>query len=153
MRSTKPVIPPQECIKSFRGLEDENRRLRDEVYILREILIGLMDPQGMLHGYRTCDDFDQFDEWRQKTAAAIIKNAWVRPGSEMGDPRWPRAICPLCRGGAQSVPDVQGFAVPAGLRRHLLGELNSRQCPVFAAAEQIAQEGARRSEMAKRRPG
>lgn len=58
----------------------------------------------------------------------------------MGDPRWPRALCPLCKQGAQGTRDLKGYAVPDGLRRHLLGELNSRQCVVFGAAEAIARD-------------
>ncbi|MBR7894983.1 hypothetical protein [Burkholderia multivorans] len=69
-----------------------------------------------------------------------METAQVRPGTEMGDPRWPRALCPLCRQGAQGARDVRGFAVPAGLRRHLFGELNSQQYPIFRAAEAIALE-------------
>jgi hypothetical protein len=99
-----------------------------------------MDPQDLLEGYFRIDDFEKLREWRLERAEEIIKKAWVRPGEEMGDPRWPRAICPLCRQGAQGTRDVQGYAVPDGLRRHLLGELNSTQCFVFAAAESIARD-------------
>ncbi|RQQ08387.1 hypothetical protein DF161_29135 [Burkholderia stagnalis] len=99
-----------------------------------------MDPQGLLRGYLGVRDDNELDSWRRATLAAVLDNAQVRPGEEMGDPRWPRALCPLCRQGAQGTRDVRGYAVPEGLRRHLLGELNSLPCPVFRAAEAIALE-------------
>jgi hypothetical protein len=99
-----------------------------------------MDLQGLLRGYLGVRDHDQLDEWRRETAAAVLAVAQIRPGAEMGDPRWPRALCPLCRQGAKGTRDVSGYAVPEGLRRHLLGELNSQQCPVFGAAEAIARD-------------
>ncbi|WP_044490810.1 hypothetical protein [Burkholderia pseudomallei] len=121
-------------------LSRENRRLRDELFVTRESLIDLMDPQDLLRGYLGVRDDSQLDSWRRTALAAVMGSAQVRPGAEMGDPRWPRALCPLCRESAQGTRDVRGYAVPEGLRRHLLGELNSRQCAVFGAAEAIALE-------------
>lgn len=135
--------PPPRRTSELEQLRDENWRLRNELFAARQALVHLMDTQDLLTGYFRCKDFDQLDEWRIERAAAVIKEAWVRPGEEMGDPRWPRAICPLCRQGAQGTKDVKGYAVPEGLRRHLLGELNSRQCAVFAAAEAIARDSIR----------
>jgi hypothetical protein len=137
---TKHLSPRYQS--STRDLEDKIRRLQTDLFITRQALVDLLDTQDLLDGYFGCKDFDQIDRWRLERASAVIEAAWVRPGAEMGDPRWPRAICPLCRQGAQGTRDVQGYAVPEGLRRHLLGELNSRQCPVFSAAEQIARDGA-----------
>lgn len=143
MPPIKPVASPRQRVLSISELESENRRLKDELFLARRALIDLLDTQGILAGYARCEDLDEVDEWRQKTTAALIKAAWVRPGEEMGDPSSPRAICPLCRQGAITDRGAQGFSVPGGLRRHLLGELNSRQCRVFHAAEQLAWEHAR----------
>ncbi|SAL57549.1 hypothetical protein AWB69_06248 [Caballeronia udeis] len=137
----KTALPPR-TPPIRRDFEDEIRRLKNDLFVTRQALVDLLDTQDLLSGYFGCKDFDQIDKWRLERASAVIEAAWVRPGAEMGDPRWPRAICPLCRQGAQGTRDVQGYAVPEGLRRHLLGELNSRQCAVFAAAEQIARDGA-----------
>lgn len=139
-RSKAAPSPAQGQPSELDRLKRENRRLRDELYLARRNLINLMDLQGLLSAYRSAHDFDQVDEWRRAAAATVLTAALVRPGEEMGDPRWPRALCPLCRQGAQGTRDVRGYAVPEGLRRHLLGELNSRQCPVFAAAEAIARD-------------
>jgi hypothetical protein len=135
-----PSLPSGRQTTSIEDLRNENRRLTNDLFVARHALVILMDPQDWLSGYFRIRDFDQLAVWRDDAAQVIIKEAWIRPGEEMGDPRWPRAICPLCRRGAQGTRDVKGYAVPAGLRRHLLGELNSRQCPVFAAAESIARD-------------
>lgn len=135
-----PVLPVYRQPSELDRLKSENRRLRDALFLTRESLIDLMDPMDLLGGYLGVRDDVQLETWRHAALAAAMKNAQVRPGAEMGDPRWPRALCPLCRQGAQGARDVRGFAVPAGLRRHLLGELNSQQCPIFRAAEAIALE-------------
>ncbi|OUL68705.1 hypothetical protein [Paraburkholderia hospita] len=127
----------------YADLEKENRWLRNELFIVRHTLINLMDPKDLLYGYLGIDEHEKLIEWRINAVKAVTADAQVRPGDEMGDPRWPRALCPLCRQGAQGTRDVRGYAVPEGLRRHLLGELNSRQCDVFAAAVAIAREGIR----------
>ncbi|KVT77662.1 hypothetical protein WK58_10245 [Burkholderia ubonensis] len=137
----KAPVQPIYCPPSgLDRLESENRRLRDELFLVRDSLIHLMDPQELLRGYLGIRDEIQLDSWRRTALAAVMGSAQVRPGAEMGDPRWPRALCPLCRQGAQGMRDVRGYAVPGGLRRHLLGELNSQPCPVFKAAEAIALE-------------
>ena len=121
-------------------LKSKIHDLQNDLFVARQALLHLMDPQDLMRGYFRIDDFEKLDEWRRDRAEAVIKEAWVRPGDEMGDPRWPRAICPLCRQGAQGTRDIKGYAVPEGLRRHLLGELNSQQCAVFGAAESIARD-------------
>ncbi|MBU9545804.1 hypothetical protein LGM48_24225 [Burkholderia multivorans] len=135
-----PVLPVYSQPSELDGLKHENRRLRDALFLTRESLIDLMDPQNLLSGYLGVRDDVELETWRRAALTAVMETAQVRPGTEMGDPRWPRALCPLCRQGAQGARDVRGFAVPAGLRRHLFGELNSQQCPIFRAAEAIALE-------------
>lgn len=49
----------------------------------------------------------------------------------------PGAPCPLCGGGTAS-PREEGYALPAGLMRHLLGSHNSPQYDVFEAAFELA---------------
>ncbi|RQY03754.1 hypothetical protein DF118_32325 [Burkholderia stagnalis] len=137
---TRPKAPVYRQPPSLDRLESENRRLRDELFLVRDSLIHLMDPQDLLTGHLGVRDDVQLDTWRRTALAAVMGSAQVRPGAEMGDPSYPRALCPLCRQGAQGIRDVRGYSVPGGLRRHLLGELNSRQCPVFKAAEAIALE-------------
>ncbi|KVO72433.1 hypothetical protein WJ79_19440 [Burkholderia ubonensis] len=149
---TRPKAPAYRPPSELDRLESENRRLRDELFLVRDSLIHLMDPQELLRGYLGIDDDAELDSWRRTALAAVMGSAQVRPGAEMGDPRWPRALCPLCRQGAQGTHDVRGYAVPEGLRRHLLGGLNSRQCAVFAAAEAIALENIRDVQQGRPQP-
>lgn len=150
LKAKAPLSPRR--TSEFEELRTENRRLKDDLFGVREALIRLMDMQGLLKGYLACEHLDQLEEWRRECATAVLEAAWVRPGEEMGDPRWPRAICPLCRQGAQGTRDIKGYAVPEGLRRHLLGEFNSRQCDVFAAAEAIAIDAIHEAREDRRRP-
>jgi len=50
-----------------------------------------------------------------------------------------RAYCPLCGDGSTS-PYSNGFTVPEGLRRHLLGWGNMYQCSVMKTALRLAHE-------------
>lgn len=135
-----PTLPAHRQITTIEELREKNRCLKNDLYAARRVLIALMDSQDLLHRHICIDNVDQLDEWRNNAAEAVIKEALVRSGEEMGDPRWPRAICPLCRRSALGPQDVKGYAIPEGLHRHLLGEYNSQQCPVFAAAESIARD-------------
>ncbi|WP_176080816.1 hypothetical protein [Paraburkholderia tropica] len=146
MPTKRPPLA-QRIPSPYTELERENRWLRNELFIAREALIHHMDQKGLLGGYMGIDEHETLIEWKAKTVEAVLADAIVRPGEEMGDPRWPRALCPLCREGAQGARDVRGFAVPTGLKRHLLGELNSRQCDVFAAAVAIARESIRSKQL------
>ncbi len=113
-----------------------------DLFVARENLLRLTDEEAYsaLGRYMANDDFEKLYEWRQLAADRVLAIADVRPGAEMGDPRYPRALCPLCKGSVQA-RDVLGYAVPTGLRRHLLGEMNSEQCVMFEAAEQIGRDG------------
>jgi hypothetical protein len=140
-RSKVPPLPARRQSTELDRLRDEIQHTKNELFKARHSLVDLMDPQDLLGGHWKTSDYDQVDEWRMEAMVAVLAAAQVRPGAEMGDPRWPRALCPLCRRGAQGTRDVRGFAVPEGLRRHLLGESNSQQCPVFGAAEAMARDG------------
>jgi hypothetical protein len=49
-----------------------------------------------------------------------------------------RARCPLCGGSSDNPHGEEGFAYPEGLRRHLAGSYNARQCNVVKAAVDLA---------------
>lgn len=151
-RSRAVLAPRALPVSELERLRDENRRLKDELFFARDGLVHLLDKQDLLRGFYGVRDVTQLREWRESAAEKVLAAAWVRPGEEMGDARWPRALCPLCGDGAQGARDVRGFAVPEGLRRHLLGELNSRQCRVFGAAEGIARDSVRETGGGRRTP-
>jgi hypothetical protein len=83
--------PPQRRTGTIDGLREENRWLKSELFLTRRALIELLDPQDLLNGYFACDDYEQLHQWKVDRADAVITEAWVRPGIEMGDPRWPRS--------------------------------------------------------------
>lgn len=104
-----PVLPVYRQPSELDRLKNENRRLSDALFLTRESLIDLMDPQDLLSGYLGVRDDVQLETWRRAALTAVMETAQVRPGAEMGDPRWPRALCPLCRQGAQGARGRQGI--------------------------------------------
>ena len=75
------------------------------------------------------------------------KRQRLASGSVAIYPDTARAPCPLCGGGRESFtmdsPDLEGtFSLPEGLRRHLEGYGNMRQCPVLKAVIAMARRAA-----------
>lgn len=67
--------------------------------------------------------------WARETAEKIIQkidgDESIKP-SYLGDRR---TLCPLCKRGPNSpYIHAEGFSIPEGLRRHLLGSYNAHQC-------------------------
>lgn len=132
MAARRPSLPlPHE--KIIRDLESD-------LYMARRAIIELMPDAAK----KVLDSFDgktRADVWIwAETAAQQIVNLCEDVTVQMYDgyPLWaPRAVCPLC-GGGSSAPYENGFALPTGLERHLLGSHNSHQCDVFGAAVALA---------------
>jgi hypothetical protein len=62
----------------------------------------------------------------------------------------PRAYCPLCGEGAQSlVIGYDGYALPDGLRRHLGGMGNARSCRVMDVVRTLARDSLGRRERSR----
>lgn len=136
------------------GLQDkaeEVRRLEDALDRTRRALIRMRgeDVEQILSSYqsrmnRTEDEFENpgwmAHRWLHDLADDLLTLAKPQDVEQLGyGPD--RALCPLCGRGAQT-PFSTGFAVPEGLRRHLLGEGNSIQCAVTEAALGLAEEHA-----------
>lgn len=122
--------------------DDERiRRLESDLAMARYALIDLMAPeaQSVLRDVTLCKDRDSLWSTARQAAERILGlcqdvDAATQRGYQLGAPR---ANCPLCKAGSTS-PYDNGFALPEGLTRHLLGSHNSRQCPVFNAAMELA---------------
>jgi len=108
---------------------DKIKRLESEIYMLRQDLvtvapdefIEIVRPRGLAH------DFNPY-HWLEESAAVILSK--TVPLHDTLD----RAPCPLCNGH----PDQHaGYALPAGLERHLTGKLGQRQCVVMNAAQTL----------------
>lgn len=120
--------------------EEEVRRLKTELYLARRAIIDLMpDEVGRLLGsYYSCESRHESYVWKDNVVDALIQRVDASTVSEFP---WGerRAMCPLCNLGADS-PYVEGFALPEGLRRHLLGWGNTHQCRVTEAAFKLARD-------------
>jgi hypothetical protein len=134
MRSSKITT----SVRSKEQLESTVRDLERELYFARQGTIDLMpayvrDVLMTLYGCRSRQDAF---EWRDRTVQVVV--ALAEKTAEADRFNAPdRAFCPLCNGGS-SAPGQRGYALPAGLRRHLLGELNMSQCVVMRAAFALA---------------
>lgn len=121
--------------------EDEIRRLKSELHSARRTIVDLMpDEISRLFGdYFDCETRNDLDRWQGEVIEAIIETA--SPLKPVHDSYYfaPRAYCPLCGDGSQG-PYDEGFALPEGLRRHLAGWGNCRQCSVTEAAFALAWE-------------
>jgi hypothetical protein len=135
---------------NFSLADDKDKRIRgleEALWLAHYRMINLMayEKERILSGYHRVEDLSSAYLWLGEAADALIAMADAKPGFEMGDPGTRlRAVCPLCGDGAQT-PYVEGFAVPIGLRRHLMGEYNSHQCTVMAAALWLARHSARKA--------
>jgi hypothetical protein len=130
-------------IYSLAGRENTEaiRRLEDELYLARSTIISLMpkESQEILKSYYSCSSKEGTYGWEGSAAERITGLAEMLPahqGSYFGT----RAYCPLCGYGSSS-PHENGFSVPEGLRRHLVGwGGNVHQCRVFEAAVKLARD-------------
>lgn len=124
--------------------DERIRRLEQDLWSARYAIVCLMpdDIQGVLTGYVLSDSRSESHAWERDAVKEIIARADVlsrEEGSYFGT----RARCPLC-GDESSSPYQSGFSLPEGLRRHLAGWGNVRQCSVFGAAVSLARERADR---------
>ena len=110
------------------------RNLKDELHMAQRTVIELMPSaeQSILSSHHQCVTISDTNGWLQNISEDLIALALpLRRVAQfqIGD----RAMCPLCGGEAQSRYE-HGFALPDGLRMHLEGSGNARQCPVITAA-------------------
>lgn len=115
------------------------QKLKDELWMLRRSLINLppYELAQILGSYRDCLSSKETHQWIDHIAEKI--GAHAEPlKSEV--PVWgSRANCPLCGLGADS-PYQEGFALPEGLRRHLVGYGNTHQCLFTETARYLARD-------------
>lgn len=118
--------------------KDEIKRLRESLWEARRSLISLVPQElsSILLSYYSCSDRREADSWWADIIQQIISSTKILSASE-GSYRSDRAYCPLCSEGSSS-PYERGFSHPEGLRRHLEGYGNVRQCSVMKAAFNLA---------------
>lgn len=111
------------------------RSLRDDLWYARHTVVALMPEEAktILESYYHCVTVEDTETWVRGIADDLLALAVLLP-----EQRSERARCPLCGSGAQTAY-AEGFALPEGLRMHLEGKVNSRQCPVVEAARGLAE--------------
>lgn len=120
--------------------ENEIRRLKNDLYMARRAVIGLMPPDigPLLRGYYPCASREEGARWFDDLVDVLIDRAGsaALPASAWGERR---TLCPLCNRGSDS-PYVEGYALPEGLRRHLTGWGNTHHCVVMEIVSKLAYE-------------
>jgi hypothetical protein len=122
---------------------DEINRLRGDLLVARLTVIRLMSEpiQEILNGWKKCSSLEDFLAWQQSAAEQIVAIADVKVPEEMQSlgSSTPRAYCPLCHESTEWF-NLEGFAYPDGLLRHLMGTHRATPCAVFAIACELAKE-------------
>lgn len=119
-------------------IDEKITQLEWKLYQARETILALMPGgvQEILRSYRSCASRDDANQWNHTVVEKIISLAEELPSPRVSFlPRY--AKCPLCSS-VSMAPFQPGFALPEGLRRHLVGWGNARQCGVFNAVSALA---------------
>jgi hypothetical protein len=93
---------------------------------------------GVLESYYSCSTRQSAVAWKSAVVDKVIEEADVLEETNALGQR--RAICPLCRGEAQSFYGERGYAFPEGLRRHLVAYGRTFPCFVIQAATELARD-------------
>jgi hypothetical protein len=103
------------------------------------VLDLLPEPtQHVLKGYYSCKSRQETYRWEQDVAKNLAASATILPHDKrsfFSD----RAYCPLCGVGSTG-PYTEGFSVPEGLMRHLLGSGNVTPCLVMKVVLGLARD-------------
>jgi hypothetical protein len=145
------MLSDQEIISDLR--RDLDAAVSSVIWLMPE------DARSILESFDKCESELDTYRWRQIAASRVVTLAKPFPKG-ICDSR-DRAYCPLCGRGALRLYE-EGFVIPEGLRRHLIGWGGPEmQCFVFRAVELGArlywsgksyyQEQARLAELEKRR--
>lgn len=121
------------------GYEGKLQRQEYDLYIARRAVIDLLPEAARLviDTYHRSSTPTERYEWERDIIEAILELAVeIEPANLYGRPR---GYCPLCNRGS-SGPYESGFSLPEGLKRHLTGWGNTRQCVVIEIASGLAHE-------------
>jgi hypothetical protein len=114
------------------------RELKEQLWMARYTLLGTLseDSRRLLTSYRDCKTREESWRWLDGVAEVIVETARPLPETVQS---WggERGMCPLCGEGSDSYYE-QGFKLPEGLRRHLVGYGRTRQCIFTETAHKLA---------------
>lgn len=124
----------------YENKDEAIRILKDELWMTRYALLSRAPPEiyMLLSSYRSCESRQATYRWLDGVAEKIVESAEPLSESASG---WAssRALCPACGEGANSYYE-RGFALPEGLRRHLVGYGRSQHCIFTEIALKVAHE-------------
>ena len=121
-------------------IDPEILRLKNKLWTARQVIVHLMpEPaRSILKSYSNCSSSQDVYRWPAEIAEQIIPLAVELPGPAGWGPS-SRGNCPLC-GNGSTQGGADGFALPEGLRRHLIGWGRNTRCHVINAAVELANE-------------
>lgn len=123
---------------SFRDKDETIRRLENDLWMARYSLLNTLPSaqRRLLTSYHDCETRNDTYGCLDRIAEEITSAAKSLPSRL---PEWmgARALCPLC-GGGSSAPFEEGYALPEGLRRHIVGFGNTHQCIFSETAHKLA---------------
>jgi hypothetical protein len=116
------------------------RELETDLYYAQMTVLELLGEEwmGILYSPPNLPTPTDVHRWFRTAMDKVLERSAVVEIDE-GWRRSRRAMCPLCKEGAQSFYQTDpGWAFPEGLKRHLFGTHNSRQCAVGKVALDLA---------------
>jgi hypothetical protein len=120
--------------------DDVIRKLKDELWMARYVLLRTLPAElyQLLTSYHDSETREKSYRWLDRIAEAIVELAQPLPETIQS---WggSRGMCPVCGDGSSS-PYERGFALPEGLRRHLVGYGNTHQCVFTQTALKLARD-------------
>jgi len=123
----------------YQSHEDKIRRLENDLHRTRRAIIHLLPPtvQEVAKDYYRIETRVDAAAWLEKIVELTTEIAW--PYAQEEPYSGPRASCPLCKRGTRSYMGEEGFLLPGGLRKHLLGEGNAHECDILAPVRELAE--------------
>lgn len=123
----------------YESNEEKIRKLQDNLYEARRTILQLLPRtvQEIAEGYYLILTRRDAHDWLEKIVEAATQLAW--PYAQETAYSGARAYCPLCRHGTNSYIGEEGFLLPGGMRKHLLGEGNAHECDVMHQVRKLAE--------------
>lgn len=112
--------------------DEELKAAQEDLRLARQAVLSLLDKDlsDVARDMFRITSEDELDDCEKRLIGAAMRKAEVLPPDAYASASSPdRAYCPLCREGSLA-PYQSGFALPSGLRQHLMGEGNARRCAV-----------------------
>ncbi|MCL2058061.1 MAG: hypothetical protein FWH01_03240 [Oscillospiraceae bacterium] len=115
-------------------------RLKVELKRTRHRLLYLLpwEMSSLLTDYSKCKSRKDTYQWLNNTVQQIIDSVPSRSEERFNSWVQERVKCPLCNSAPNSPYYYDGFTLPEGLRRHLVGYGNIQQCLFTETAEKLA---------------